>query len=419
MSEREFVVINEEAARTAQNMMSFNEYQLGSRTKEYQEDVNEVYDLAEEVVARRGEEYRERAWRLATRYAKNLGKYFNEEARIGCMCPSVMISGAGNFPVKKKEKQVKAWDKNHEFYNYCQSIRGKLNNLLYSKEVIKSDDENAIEALEEKIDSLREVQENMKEINKYYRKHHTLEGCDLLTEKQLQKLQGSMDQFGYDRSPYPSWALQNNLANIKRCQQRVDELKKTKEKGTSEADYGDFKVIENIELMRIQIVFDGKPDEAIRSTLKSNGFRWAPSQGAWQRQLTSNGKYALRKVIEELGAEVSVHYMADPDGIRSRSTAALEVLKENQDFQYLRSKLSGDLDKETSQCMNPVRYVLGMEDAIRRDDLVVMRRCQDPEYYVKYLRESRKKLDEILGSPILEPELREGQLTIWDFIGGQ
>ena len=127
MSEREFVVINEEAARTAQNMMSFNEYQPGSRTKEYQEDVNEVYDLAEEVVARRGEEYRERAWRLATRYAKNLGKYFNEEARIGCMCPSVMISGAGNFPVKKKEKQVKAWDKNHEFYNYCQSIRGKLN----------------------------------------------------------------------------------------------------------------------------------------------------------------------------------------------------------------------------------------------------------------------------------------------------
>lgn len=29
MSEREFVVINEEAARTAQNMMSFNEYQPG------------------------------------------------------------------------------------------------------------------------------------------------------------------------------------------------------------------------------------------------------------------------------------------------------------------------------------------------------------------------------------------------------
>ena len=81
----------------------------------------------------------------------------------------------------------------------------------------------------------------------------------------------------------------------------MEELKTTKEKGSSEADYGEFKVIENTDLMRIQIVFDGKPDEAIRSTLKGNGFRWAPSQGAWQRQLTANGKYALKKIIEELG----------------------------------------------------------------------------------------------------------------------
>lgn len=301
---REYVTINEESAKLAKSMMSFDEYELGSRTREYQEDVNEVYDLAEEVITRRGDAYQERAWRLATRYAKNMGKYFNEESRISCMCPSVMICGAGNFPVKKKEKQVKAWDKNHEFYNYCQSIRGKLNNLLYSKGVIKSDDENAIEALEEKIESLKEAQANMKEINKYYRKNHTLEGCDLLTDASLKRLQESMDQCSYDRAPYPGWALQNNLANIKRCQQRVEELKQTKEKGSSEVDYGDFKVLENTEVMRIQIVFDGKPDEAVRSTLKSNGFRWAPSQGAWQRQLNINGKYAMKRVVESLGKEV-------------------------------------------------------------------------------------------------------------------
>ena len=304
MSKREYVSINEQRARTAQSLMSFTEYQEGTRTREYREDVNEVYDLAEEVIARRGEAYRERAWRLAVRYAKNLGKYFNEESRIGCMCPSVMISGAGNFPVKKKEKQVAAWDKNHEFYNYCQSIRGKLNNLLYCKEVIKSDDENAIEALEEKMEGLKEEHEMMKEVNKYYRKHHTVEGCDLLSESQIYKIKENMAWYGREVPPYPGWALQNNLANIKRCQQRVDELKKTKERGPSEVDYGAFKVIENTEVMRIQIVFEGKPEEAIRSTLKSNGFRWAPSQGAWQRQLTANGKYAMKKVVEELGAEV-------------------------------------------------------------------------------------------------------------------
>ena len=42
---------------------------------------------------------------------------------------------------------------------------------------------------------------------------------------------------------------------------------------------------------------------------------------------------------------------------------------------------------------------------------------QIPEEYVKYLRDSRKKLDEILGSEVLEPKLHEGQLTIFDFMG--
>ena len=43
---------------------------------------------------------------------------------------------------------------------------------------------------------------------------------------------------------------------------------------------------------RLQVFFDGKPDEAARDELKANGFRWAPSVGAWQRQLNKNAYYA-------------------------------------------------------------------------------------------------------------------------------
>lgn len=300
---REYVVINEESARRAHEMMSFRDYVPGIRSREYKEDVDQVYDLAEEVIARRGEAYRDRAWNLAQRYARDLGKYFNEESRIGCMCPSVMISGGSNFPVRKKEKQNAAWEKNREFYNYCQSIRGKLSNLLHCKEVIKSDDENAIEALEEKIESMKECQETMKEVNKYYRKNNTLDGCDLITEDQIRDLKRSMENVTWERAPYPGWALQNNLANIKRCEERVKDLKAVKEKGSSEKDFGICTMAENTDAMRIQFFFDGKPDEEIRNVLKSNGFKWAPSQRAWQRQLTANGKYAAKKVIEELGLE--------------------------------------------------------------------------------------------------------------------
>mgnify|MGYP000567974511 CR=1 FL=1 len=43
---------------------------------------------------------------------------------------------------------------------------------------------------------------------------------------------------------------------------------------------------------RLQLFFEEKPSEEQRRELKSNGFKWAPSQGAWQRQLTKNAIYA-------------------------------------------------------------------------------------------------------------------------------
>ena len=56
------------------------------------------------------------------------------------------------------------------------------------------------------------------------------------------------------------------------------------------------KVIENTEIMRLQLVFDGKPSDDVRAALKKHGFRWSPKNEAWQRQLTDNARYALRSL---------------------------------------------------------------------------------------------------------------------------
>lgn len=45
---------------------------------------------------------------------------------------------------------------------------------------------------------------------------------------------------------------------------------------------------------------NGKADDETRALLKANGFRWAPSQGAWQRQLTPNGVRAAKYVMKEI-----------------------------------------------------------------------------------------------------------------------
>jgi len=307
MSERKYFPINERDARAAHNMMSMRDYAEGSTTVGYRREVDKAYDIADKVAEKKPEEA-ERAYRLAERYSKKMAEYYNKESSIGMMCPSVMISGAGNFPVKKKERQVAAWQRNHEFYEYVQGILGKIENILYGREIIKSDDERAIEKLEEKLEDLKVTQERMKAANKAVRMKDTEAGDDALREMGYSEeaIKELREPNYIGRIGYPSYLLTNNNQNIHRIEERLKRLKAVKEKGSSEQEYETFKVVENTEAMRYQIIFDGKPDAEVRTLLKSNGFKWAPSQGAWQRQITENGKWALNRVVEklkEMGAE--------------------------------------------------------------------------------------------------------------------
>lgn len=300
-TERKYFHINESSARTAHNMMSMRDYSEGSTTAGYRSEVDKAYDIADKVAEKKPEEA-ERAYRLAERYSKKMAEYYNKESSIGMMCPSVMISGAGNFPVKKKERQLAAWERNHEFYQYVQGILAKIENILYGREIIKSDDERAIEKLEEKLEDMKKLHEDMKAANKALRLKDKEAGNDQLremgySEESIEELR-KPDYLG--RVGYPNFQLSNNNANIHRVEERLKRLKAVKERGSSEQEYKTFKAVENTEAMRYQIIFDGKPDAEIKTLLKSNGFKWAPSQGAWQRQITSNGKWALKKVVEKL-----------------------------------------------------------------------------------------------------------------------
>ena len=301
MNERKYFTINENNAKAAHNMMSMRDYSAGKTTADYRASVDRAYDIADAVAEKRPGEA-ERAYRLAERYSKKMAEYYNKESSIGMMCPSVLISGGSNFPVRKKEKQVAAWGRNHQFYEQIQGILTKIENILYGREIIKSNDERVIEKLEEKLEDMKKIQEDMKAANKAIRLKDIEAGNDILremgySEENIKALR-KPDLCG--RIGFPAYELSNNNANIHRVEERLRGLKAVKERGNSEHEYKTFKVVENTEVMRYQIIFDGKPDTEIRTLLKSNGFKWAPSQGAWQRQVTANGKWALEKVVEKL-----------------------------------------------------------------------------------------------------------------------
>lgn len=298
--------INESAARLAHDNMSMRDYIPNSATNEYCAAVDRAAAVLEEVKARcKTQAQRERAEHYFDRYAKKLAEAINRENSIGTRCPSVLIAGASNFPVRKKEKQVAAWEANRANFEKADYYLHLLKTAHI--QIVKSSDPEALEYLQAKLARLEAAHAEMKQANAYYRKHKTLDGCPGIPEEEREWLtrpgvfaKGDGTPLALYGCPYPAYALQNNNANIKRTRERLEALKAVKASAQEEQHDG-CTYLENSEIMRVQLVFDGKPDEATRALLKANGFRWSPSQGAWQRQLTENGKAAARRVLSSLG----------------------------------------------------------------------------------------------------------------------
>ena len=273
-NDMKYYPLNEDAARSAYRMNHFGEFR--SDEPDYRASVDNAYALAMKVSRQTPAKARQ-ANELADRYARKLADWYNKKYRIDAMCPSVLIAGPANFPVRKKEKQNRAWDNLYKEYSEIQNILDRIERLEYAPDIIKSGDDDAIERLEEKIEKLTAHQEAMKAANAQARKENK-------------------------SAPYASYTLSNNNKKIRDAKARLANLKAAKEQGTTEREVEfmgeSMSVIENTDLMRLQLVFDGKPGDDVRAALKKNGFRWSPKNGAWQRQLTNNARFALKCMLK-------------------------------------------------------------------------------------------------------------------------
>lgn len=204
---KKYYEISEELAKRAKQMNSFSDYKEGSTTKEYIAQVDEAYEMVEEVL----EENKEKALYYADMYAKKLAEITNKINNINASYPSIMIVGGGNFDSRKKEKQNERLRKAFEEYDLVKGYLEKIKNLNNHKP---------------------------------------------RTEKQ-------------------GTAKEIDLSN----------------------DY--FEVVQNEEMNRLQLLFDGKPSDEKRAILKSRGFRWSPKNQVWQRQLTNNALLAVKYLIKD------------------------------------------------------------------------------------------------------------------------
>jgi len=242
-------------------------------------------------------------------YAKRLNAYLTSHSRIA----SQFITGAsgwtGAMIRSSQRKNETADNRVRDLVEYSDwklgQLRRRFNPRLIAKAPISSDNPESVTLLQGKIDKLKRRQDGMKAANRIIRG----KGTD--TEK-VAKICAALDiseetawkilepDFA-GRAGFPAYELQNNNANIKRMERRIRELEAKAEHPSTETQVGDVIYRENTEANRVQILFPGKPDADMRGLLKARGFRWAPSQKAWQRQLTNAGICAGKYIMEQLG----------------------------------------------------------------------------------------------------------------------
>ena len=220
--------------------------------------------------------------------------HIDEEKCNGCgLCATACHEGAIDI-INGKAKLVRE--------NFCDGFGDCLPGcptgaITFEEREAPAYDEAAVQENKKK----KELQEKMKAANAYYRKNKTLDGCPVLTQEQIDSLKEKMQKdWHYEDKPFVTYQLSNNNAEIHRIEGRLKKLRAAKTEGNTESENKYFRTVENAEIMRLQLFFDGKPEAEVRDILKKNGFRWSRKNNCWQRQLTDNARYSLERVKKEL-----------------------------------------------------------------------------------------------------------------------
>jgi hypothetical protein len=287
-------------ARNAHSGTSFSpEERARQEQQAYYEDIKNVFNL---FVDRITPDQQVLLLEEMTRYRKG-----NLSRRLDYLCGrsrimSAMITGPSKFPTRRNEKHSRSYEnKVQAFLDWKKKAIYRISKAfgLSGSAAISSDDKDAIEQLQAKIAALETKQARMKQINTLWKKGgsnpESLKDADL-TDAERSEIINHMKYGDADR-PYPTWFLTNNNGNIKRLKQRLQELQQRRTDATTETVIGSVTITDNVEDNRLQIFFPDRPSEEIRRCLKQNGFKWAPSIGAWQRMRNPAAVQRAKEIV--------------------------------------------------------------------------------------------------------------------------
>lgn len=211
---------------------------------------------------------------------------------------SVMITGASKFNNRRHDKMN---DYEHSARERFETWKEKVLKRVNRQQRLVGWAE--VERLQNKLDQLTELQEKMKAVNKIVR-NKKLSGDEQYEELEAMGLSKrtiyevmSEPQYSFQKKGFQTYQLSNNLAKIKATEQAIKRHTAMATTDDKEFTFDGGKVAVCNSDERIRIYFDDVPDEETRKMLKSNAFKWSPTNKAWQRQLTPNAMRVLKRFV--------------------------------------------------------------------------------------------------------------------------
>jgi len=291
-----------ETARRAFYWTSFNPEGRGDRT------IAEHERLLAADLAQVPDNYK-------AKYTEKFIAHFSGWLHSHSRCASSAVTGGSGFNVRRAEKANNAENNKYEaFTAWRERILAKLARSERKRELAGNGGElgEAVRNLE----SRKASHERMKAINATIRKHHKNE-ADCVAALALLKVSESdalsllHPKYSYQGQGVPQYMLSNNLAQIKRLEDRVKQLqaketvKEQIQSGEAETPIKEIngaKIVKDFTDDRLKIEFPGKPAPEVIKALKSHGFRWSPFLKAWCRKLTAAAAYDAERVCKAIAA---------------------------------------------------------------------------------------------------------------------
>lgn len=271
------LMINEELAKRNKENYSFFDYVPGSTTRDYNANIIEVTTKILEAKGKVSEEAQTRLNNLLESYKVNYANWINKSNSNGANHVSSMISGPSNYNMRKHEKFIQRERTLMAEYENIKNIDDKIYSIVSGDKNIKSSDVNALEKLREKLANALEEHQSYKAYNIKARKEKT--------------------------ETMPGYVLSNSNGRIKAIKDRITRLERLETLETreitpsKEIESNGIKIVDNAEANRLQILFNGKPNVETRTILKKNGFRWCPTNSAWQRYRSEEAIKIAKEIV--------------------------------------------------------------------------------------------------------------------------